>query len=137
MLNCKVMKPKLKLADIFIILIAASFVFFASYSVYMKPRENVQVLIRSQSGEWTFPADAEETIVVTGVLGDTIVRLHENRAWIESSPCDNQTCVASGFVSKQGQWAACLPNNVLLMIQGVTYNEVPHVKEHELDSIAW
>lgn len=123
------MKPRVKPADIIIILITASFTFFAFYSVYMKGEEKTQVLIRGQSGEWTFPVDADETVIVSGSLGDTIVRLYQSRAWVESSPCDNQTCVASGFVSRQGQWTACLPNNVLLIIKGV--------KENEIDSAVW
>jgi len=120
---------KFKFADIIIILIAASFAFAAFFFVYMKEQDKVEVLIRGQSGEWTFPLDAQETVIVSGALGDTIVRLHDNRAWVESSPCNNQTCVAMGFVSKQGQWAACLPNNVLLIIHGVNNDEI--------DSLAW
>jgi len=128
------MKGKLKFADILIILLAASFVFFSFYNVYAKGQDKINVLIRGQSGEWTFPVDADETVVVAGQLGDTIVRIHDSRAWVESSPCDNQTCVAAGLISRQGQWAACLPNNVLLMIQGVT---VKRAGENDVDSTAW
>jgi len=111
------MKLWLKVPDIVIILIAAGTVFFSA-SVYMKPQERSFVLIRGQYMEWTFPVNAAETVAVPGQLGDTIVRIHDSRAWVESSPCQNQTCVAAGSVARQGQWAACLPNGVLLMIYG-------------------
>jgi len=95
----------------------------------MKPQEMTQVLIRGQKSEWTFPVDAQERIVVHGILGETVVRIENNRAWVESSPCANQTCVASGKIVRQGQWTACLPNGVLLMLQGAGGEEV--------DAVAW
>lgn len=73
--------------------------------------------------------EATETVAVYGPLGVTVVRIGDNRAWVESSPCVSQTCVASGFIFRQGQWAACLPNNVLIIIEGVQSGEV--------DAISW
>jgi len=126
------MKLMPKAADIIIILLSASFAFSAFFLVFAKQQGSAQVLIRAQDEEYIFPANAEETIIVSGMLGDTIVRIGERRAWIESSPCDNKTCVASGFVSKHGQWAACLPNNVLLLIHGAINKE-----EENVDTIVW
>ena len=123
------MKIWIKTFDIIIILLVAGLTFFAAYTVYMKPQGQTRILVRGQGGEWTFPAGAEETVFIPGPLGDTMVRLRENRAWIEFSPCDNQTCVASGMLSRQGHWAACLPNNVLLMIYGT--------EDSNVDSVAW
>jgi len=111
-------KTLLKFPDILIILLAAGFAFFSAFDAYIKPQGQAWVLIRGQGGEWAFPVNAEETVAVAGPLGDTVVKIHGNRAWVESSPCENQTCVASGHIARQGQWAACLPNNVLLMIHG-------------------
>ncbi|MDR2542716.1 MAG: NusG domain II-containing protein [Treponema sp.] len=113
------MKSLVKIPDIFIILVVASITFYTAYNVYMKPQGGSMILIRGQGSEWTFPVDADETIIVTGFIGNTTVRIQNNHAWVESSPCRNQTCVATGLISRQGQWAACLPNNVLLMIQGI------------------
>jgi len=123
------MKPRIKIPDVLIILLAAGLTFFSAYSAYIKPQGQARVLIRGQGGEWAFPADAEETVVVRGPLGDTVVRIHGNRAWVESSPCENQTCVASGDVARHGEWAACLPNNVLLLIRGTEGEDV--------DTVAW
>ena len=126
------MKPMLKFPDILIILMISVFTFFSCYTVYVKPQGNAQVLIRGQDNEWLFPIDADEIIAVPGPLGKTIVRIVDSRAWVESSPCDNQTCVSSGLLTRQWQWAACLPNNVLLMIQG-------GIKSggSDVDAVAW
>jgi len=122
------MKIWVKMFDIIIIFAVAGLTFFAAYTAYIKPQGKYQVLIRGDDREWVYPIDAEETIVVKGPIGDTIVQIHGNSAWIESSPCDNYTCVSVGSVSKQGEWAACLPNNVLLIIHGI---------DNEVDGISW
>jgi len=120
---------KIKIFDIVIILVVAMLAFFSVYIVYLKPQGKMQVLIRGQNGEWTFPIEAEETIVVSGPIGNTIIKLQNNFAWVDTSPCDNQNCVAAGIVFRHGQWTACLPNNILLMIQGTGDDDV--------DSVAW
>ena len=111
------MKVNIKIMDILIILLAAAFTFYLVYSAYLKPHGAVRVLIKGQGRQWIFPLETEETVVVSGLLGDTIVKIDSGRAWVESSPCDNKTCIASGYVRRNGQWTACLPNNVLLIIQ--------------------
>jgi hypothetical protein len=123
------MKSFLKIPDVLIIFLAAGLTFFSIFSVYMKPQSSSQVLIQAQDMEWTFPLSAEETVSVSGPLGNTIIRLHNNQAWVESSPCINQNCVETGFITRQGQWAACLPNNVLLIIHGA--------EDENVDAVAW
>jgi len=118
------MRLFVKSIDILIILLAAGIAFFSAYSVYLTPQNNAQILIRGQGSEWIFAMGARETVTVKGALGDTVVRIEENRAWVEKSPCLNQTCVAAGLITKQGQWAACLPNNVLLIIQSGEKSDV-------------
>ena len=123
------MKLSIKVPDILIILLVTGITLFSFYSVYFMPQANTQVLIRGQGSEWTFPIEAKETVEVPGIIGNTIIKIEDKKAWVESSPCDNQTCVASGFVMRQGQWAACLPNGVLLMIQGFGGDDV--------DAVVW
>ena len=123
------MKSFLKIPDVFIVFLAAALVVFSAHNAYMRSKDSLKVLIQGQGREWTFPFNAEETVVVPGPLGDTIIRIHDNCAWVESSPCKNQTCVETGRIIRQGQWAACLPNNVLLIIQGV--------HDENVDVVAW
>jgi hypothetical protein len=124
-----VMKKRIKILDIIIIFLAASLTVSSAYAAYIKPDSSVRALIRGQDKEWTFPLDANETVTVNGPLGDTIVKINEGKAWIESSPCSNQTCVGMGYVHRQGQWAFCLPNKVMLIIEGTD--------DEDIDSITW
>jgi hypothetical protein len=108
--------------DIVIILLALSLTGFSFFSTYLKPRNILQVLIQGQNQKWIFPMGAEETVNVQGPLGSTVVRIHENQAWVESSPCKNKICVSAGHLRSNGEFAACLPNKVLIMIEG---NDAP------------
>jgi hypothetical protein len=114
------MKRKLpvKSADIVIIFIALGLIVYWAVSVYALPGNTAQVMIQGSGQIWLFPLDADETVSVPGPIGNTIIRIHDNKAWVESSPCDNQICVAGGRIHQPGIWIACLPNNVLLRIKG-------------------
>jgi hypothetical protein len=117
--------------DFVMILLALGLTGVSAFAAYVKPRNTAQILINGSDREWVFPLDADERVVVPGPLGDTIVRIHDKQAWVESSPCANQVCVAAGHVTAQGEWVACMPNNVFLMIEG------REVRRHVPDSTSW
>jgi hypothetical protein len=99
---------------------------FAAYGGGGNGRE---FLIRGPGESWVFPQEAAETIRVPGPLGDTVVELRNGRARVLSSPCANQTCVASGEIRSHGQWIACLPNQVLVAVEGAGGEDI--------DAAAW
>jgi hypothetical protein len=111
-------KPPVKVLDMVIILLALGLTGFSAFAVYAKPQNAVYVRIEGPAQQWQFPLDAEETVAVTGPLGDTIIRIHNKEAWVESSPCDNKVCIAGGHLHTRGEWLACLPNTVFLLIEG-------------------
>jgi hypothetical protein len=88
------------------------------------------VNLKGENGEWVFPLDAAETMRVSGPLGDTVVEIESGRARIVSSPCVNQTCVSSPAVPAPGQWAACLPNRVMVYVGEGS-------REDDVDAAAW
>jgi len=114
----KLKETHVKPWDLAIIFLALALTGFSAWSAYLKPGNYTQVLIEGYGNKWVFPLDAEETIEVPGPLGNTVVRISGNNAWVESSPCENQICVAAGRLHTHGEFAACLPNMVLVMIEG-------------------
>ena len=115
-------KFPVKIPDIVIILLAMGLTAFSAYEVYARSGGVVQVVIQGPNNRtWVYPLDSEETVRVRGILGDdTVVRISGGEAWAESSPCDNQTCVGMGRINAESwwPWVACLPNNVMFMIEG-------------------
>lgn len=121
------MKQKLpiKLWDIVIIILTLGLTGFAAYEIYLRPSSGMQVIIEShgRGRSWVYPLTAEVTLAVPGPLGNTIIRISENQAWVESSPCPDQVCVTSARLPFTGMlsvfnFTACLPNMVILRIEG-------------------
>jgi hypothetical protein len=84
----------------------------------------------SEHQRWRFPLDADDVISVAGPLGATVVTVRAGSARIAASPCENKTCIAAGSLSRDGQFSACIPNRVIVTIEGR-----PAVGE--LDAVAW
>ena len=60
----------------------------------------------------------DQTISVKGPLGISIVAIQNHRARIASDPSPRQYCVKQGWLSRTGEAAICLPNQVSLEIGG-------------------
>ena len=58
------------------------------------------------------------TIDVPGPLGITRVEIDDKRARVLSDPGPRQLCVHQGWLSRAGQAAICLPNQVSVEIAG-------------------
>jgi hypothetical protein len=131
--NKDLMKVKLpvKTPDFVIILLAIGLTVFSAFTAYVKPENTTQVVIEGANQKWIFPLDAEETVNVKGPIGTTVIKIHGNEAWVESSPCKNLTCVGMGHAHSNGQWVACLSNNVFLIIRG------SNDSKELTDAVAW
>jgi hypothetical protein len=120
----------LKPFDIGIVLCSLGIVVVSFFLAYSGAGGSGMVYARGEKGQWVFSVEASESLVVSGPLGDTLIEIGDGGARIASSPCVNQTCVSAGRLRSPGQWAACLPNRVMLYIEeGETKNNV--------DAAAW
>ena len=120
----------LKPFDIPVIALALALTLGIALRVYSGGADSSRVIVRSPDRTWIFPIDADETVSVLGPLGETVVNIHNSRAAIISSPCSGQTCVAAGGVQRGGQWVACLPNRIFLLIEGA-------IESDAVDAISW
>ena len=123
--------------DYGIILPALALVIASFFFAYKGSPARSGIAVKAEQGEWVFPPDAKETIRVQGPLGETIIEIQNNKGRIISSPCANQTCVSSGEVHSQGQWAACLPNKVMLYIAGEKKASVLNKDAADVDASSW
>jgi hypothetical protein len=116
--------------DIPVIVLATALTVIVAWQVYGRGSDSLKVIVRGPDKTWIFPLEAEERISVDGSIGETLVEIHNGRAAIVSSPCSGQTCVAAGELNKNGQWAACLPNRVFILIEGAGDTDV-------IDAASW
>lgn len=110
---------RIKAADIIIIL---CFVFAIGVSLFMLIRsgrgDDLLVFVKTPSSMFVYSTDANDTYTFRGLIGDTVVEIADGAARVVSSPCPNKTCIQQGSISRPGQWIACLPNGVIVYIEG-------------------
>ena len=121
---------KLKPLDVPVIILALALTVIVGLKAYGRGTDSLSVVVRGSNKTWIFPIEAEELVSVAGPLGDTLVEIRGGRAAIVSSPCNGQTCVAAGELHQNGQWAACLPNRVFILIEGTGDADV-------IDAASW
>jgi len=63
-------------------------------------------------------AEPPQEYTVQGPLGPTVIQVRQGEARIISSPCPDKICVHMGWQRIPGQSAICLPNQVILRIEG-------------------
>jgi len=81
--------------------------------------EKKNLVVKSSSGgEYVFPLDRNGQYEISGLHGNSVIEVVDGKARFKDSPCPNKTCVQHGFISSPGEWAACLPNDVFILIQG-------------------
>ena len=120
----------LKPLDFLVIALAAALTFILGGMVYFGENSSSSVIIRGPDKTWVYPLGAEAQVKVAGVIGETTVQIHQGQAAIVSSPCNGQTCVAAGALHKNGQWAACLPNRVSVLVEGANGGDA-------IDAASW
>lgn len=108
----------LRPGDLLIFAVAAAVV--TGFVVFAADRGGVPatVEIRSLQGDLVYPLAQDREILVPGPLGETLVEIRDGQVRFVSSPCRDKICVYASFLSRRGQWAACLPNGVFVTITG-------------------
>jgi len=70
-----------------------------------------------------------QRLSVQGRLGKSLIEIAEGRIRFIDSPCRGKYCIHTGWLSKNGDFTACLPNQISL--------ELHNSQEPQFDSIAY
>ncbi len=68
----------------------------------------------------TYSLNQQREIHIHGKLGDAIISIAQGKARFAKSPCQSQYCVHQGWLTRAGQAAICLPNQISLELLGET-----------------
>ncbi len=96
------------------------FILIIIASILLLPKskgESKMLVAGSPKGEYIYSMSQNGLYSIEGVLGISIIQIEDGQAWFVDSPCPNKTCVQSGRISNNGDWAACLPNDVFIRIE--------------------
>jgi hypothetical protein len=103
---------------------------FASRGRVGKPT----LVVESPQGKWVYQMNSSQDIVISGVIGESTLELRDGKVRFLDSPCENKLCVIHAPLSNNGDWNACLPNRVMVHIEG---NSNGDGSTQELDAIAF
>jgi hypothetical protein len=77
--------------------------------------------VRIMSGNKVYaqaPLQRNQIYRVPGVLGVSEIEVRDGRVRFNSSPCQGKQCVHAGWAGRGGEFIACLPNRVSLVVLG-------------------
>lgn len=75
------------------------------------------LLVNTPEGEFVYPLHENRELHLKGLLGDSLVVIQDGRAFFRESPCPNKICVQTRAVEHANDWAACLPNQVIIHVE--------------------
>lgn len=90
---------------------------YAHYWDDAGPAAKVRIAASGQS-DIELPLDAQRRFTVHGPLGDSVIEVDNGRVRFASSPCRGQHCVHTGWLAHAGELAACLPNGIVVSVEG-------------------
>lgn len=112
------MKFKMRLLDYFILLIFLAVIGFAAMKVFTKKSGSRILMVQTQGERYAYSMEKNMRFEFSGPCGKSIIIIENEEAWFENSDCENRVCVESGKISRPNQWAACLPNGIIIYIEG-------------------
>ena len=77
-----------------------------------------RAVITSPAGITSVPLDEECTLAIAGSSGGLSVVVEDGSVRVAHSGCPDGTCVATGAISTAGAVIACVPNRVIVRVEG-------------------
>jgi hypothetical protein len=66
----------------------------------------------------TYDLNQARELIIHGALGDSLISINQGKVRFKQSPCNNQYCIHQGWLSRAGQVAICIPNQISLQLIG-------------------
>jgi hypothetical protein len=70
----------------------------------------------------TYDLNQTRELKIAGPIGESLISINQGKVRFKLSPCPNQYCVHQGWLSRAGQVAICLPNQISLQLMGAKSN---------------
>jgi hypothetical protein len=101
---------------IFTLLIIASF-FFARF--FFISHKGSEVLIKAGNGSvQRVSLRMDRMVNIEAEKGKVVIEVKDGKVRVAESSCVQKICVNTGWISRPGQNIICLPNKVLVTIEG-------------------
>jgi len=112
---------KLKIFD-YIIIFTVIILIILSY-LYLKNNfspDNIEIITTDKRLHFSLKKDI--VITIKGAIGEMRVEIKNMKLRVIESSCPNKICIKSGWISKNGEHIACIPNKVLITLTSSNKN---------------
>jgi hypothetical protein len=94
------------------------------------------LVVESPRGKWLYQLaqGSAREIAIPGAMGDSTLVIEDGKVRFIDSPCENKLCVNHAPLSRNGDWNACLPNRVMVHIEGMVNSDG---SAQDMDAIAF
>ena len=120
-----IMKTKLKPGD-FIILIIVITIALSSMAAFIQKDADISRAIIIKDGKTLYDINLNKVKKRTEIRDEgkynELIVLENGKVRFEESDCPDKVCVRTGWISRPGQSAVCLPAGIIIKIVG-EYNE--------------
>lgn len=112
------MKTRIRFFDVIFLLVFAVCVAGSFAFAGRKKSAGADLVVKTPEGRFLYPLNRNAELDFEGIIGHTKVTIKDGQAWVTDSACDNKNCIFMGKLSRPGDFAACLPNAVILTVEG-------------------
>ena len=112
------MKTRIRFFDVIFLLVFGACAAGAFAFAGRKKSAGADLVVKTPEGRFLYPLNRNAELDFEGVIGHTKVTIKDGQAWVTESACDNKNCIFMGKLSRPGDFAACLPNAVILTVEG-------------------
>ena len=99
-----------------VVLLLAGMSFFI---LYIRAEPGRTAVVTTPSGSFVLSLEEDTLRELEGEGGiRVVIRVAEGRVRFEESGCPDKICVHTGWLSRAGQSAACLPAGIILRVEG-------------------
>ena len=74
------------------------------------------VAVRTADGDEVYPLNKDGVFSLNG--GTNTLVIENGEAWVSEANCPDKVCMGMGKISKNGEFIACLPNQVIIVVEG-------------------
>ncbi len=97
-----------------ILLLAALLLFALTLGTRESGAEAVVTVDGTEVGR--YPLSKAGTFPLNG--GTNILVIENGEAWVTEANCPDKICMGMGKISRNGEFIACLPNRLLIVVEG-------------------
>ena len=118
------MKKYIRKADIILFIVLVVVGIAASAWLALSGSAGDTVIIESDGDLYArYKLTDDRTVTVRNGSGTNVVRIHNGEVSVTQANCHNQVCVKHESISSSGESIVCLPNKLMVRIEGSGGNE--------------